>query len=103
MEAVIEINGLFVQLKAYLRSYMLSVHAHESLPGDICHVRTPATIPKTLTLLQAFDNFSAALGYMFETLIGENGSEGDVSERIRTFLISQRDCMCRSWCLAIVY
>ncbi|KAL4793503.1 hypothetical protein BDV19DRAFT_366561 [Aspergillus venezuelensis] len=78
VEAVIEINGLFVQTKACLRSYMLSVHAHESLPGDTCH---------------AFDSFSAALGYPFETLIGENSSEGDVSRRIRSFLTSQSDYM----------
>ncbi|KAL4967300.1 ankyrin repeat-containing domain protein [Aspergillus stella-maris] len=78
VEAVMEINGLFVQSKAYLRSYMLSVHAHESLPGDICH---------------AFDSFSAALGYPFETLIGENSSGGAVSGRIRSFLTSQSDYM----------
>lgn len=40
-DAVIEINGLFVESKTYLRSYMLSAHAHESLPGDICHARKP--------------------------------------------------------------
>ncbi|KAL2842896.1 ankyrin repeat-containing domain protein [Aspergillus pseudoustus] len=76
VEAVTEINGLFVESKVYLRSYMLSVHAHESLPGEIC---------------QAFGSFSGALGYPFETLICENGSEGGTAASIRKYLTEQSD------------
>jgi hypothetical protein len=40
-DAVIEINGLFVESKVHVRGYIISIHANSSSPGKINHVRRP--------------------------------------------------------------
>ena len=43
-DAVIEINGLFVESKVCLRSYTISVHASSASPGEINHVSRPHSV-----------------------------------------------------------
>ncbi|QMW36872.1 hypothetical protein G4B11_000108 [Aspergillus flavus] len=76
IDATVEINGLFVESKVYLRSYMVSIHAHESTPGRIHHV---------------FDRFSGTLGFPFETCIAEEPTKSleDNFSKIRTHLAAQ--------------
>lgn len=53
--AVVQINGLFIESKTYLRSYVISLHADRSLRGNICQV---SHFIKVSVLLQvALENF----------------------------------------------
>ncbi|CAG8956333.1 hypothetical protein HYFRA_00003713 [Hymenoscyphus fraxineus] len=56
-DTIIEINGLFIDSKVYLRSHLISIIANESKDGLVNHV---------------FDSYTGALGVPFEKQLPES-------------------------------
>jgi hypothetical protein len=87
VDAVMEINGFFVESKAYLRSYMLSVYATEDFAGNISHVRHSFnSFLARIDIGQVFDSFSGTLGYAYEISIMDTNHNGNVDTKIRSYL-----------------